>query len=493
MLKGIALVLLLGLLGLAGLTAQPAVGSPSRDASVQRATGGTLTFTPEAPVAGDPGRFRVKVPTSGRRAVQLQRLAAGTWKLVASKSSTTAGVATFDITVPAKRTTYRAYAPRVASKNLAAVTTETLAVLPSLRGTVSQLGMGEYPSVSADGGEVVWSGYDDEGFNAAIFHRTDTGSTSVMSSPALDPVISGDGGSVLFRKGGQGFWDASWGLRRSNGTGEGTLVWQERADEEAPQHQVLPRRPVQRRWLRERRGVPDEEDVERLYVVTSQRQPVPRERGERRDRQDIAPDGSCVGFDTHQPLVPADTDGKVDAYVWVPATNNVELASRLPDGSASPRPSSDPSISLGCRFVTYEITGRYDLFGGVALGPADPEPPGCCPSGPAALSEGDNYDPSISADGSQVAFTSTAPLTLEKDQGGVRRLPVEPVGQRLDPPDPEKQRHRRGPQPRHLRRGRHVVFDWSRPAPVRRPATVASTVEPRRLSPPASPQRSRAT
>jgi hypothetical protein len=412
MLKGIALVLMLALLGVA---AQPAADSSTREPVAQRATGGTLTFAPAAPVAGATGRFRVKVPTSGRRVVQLQRLAAGTWKRVASKSTTTAGVATFDITVPARRTTYRAFAPRVSTKRLAPVTTAALAVMPSLRGTMSDLGEGEFPKVSADGAEVVWQGFSEEGFYTADLHPVG-GGTRTVASPAGPPVVSGDGGSVLFTKGGQGIWDSTWGLRLSDGTDEGDLLWEERASEEdSPREFDAGGIAADGEYASVVVSDPELDDLG-VYLVT-------RSGGRSRIADatsvdsDIAPDSSCVSFDSTRRLVPADTNGVVDAYVWIRATDELELVSRLPDGSPSPRPSRGASMSEGCRYVTYSLEKRFPVQE-VWLWDRQTDTRQLLSVGPRGVAESASYDPTVSADGSQVVFTSTGSLTLERDDGG---------------------------------------------------------------------------
>lgn len=415
MARGIALVVLLALLGLT----QPAGGLSPHAQPIARAAG-SLTFSLDAPVAGQTGKFRAKVPAKGRRPIQLQRLVSGSWKVVATKRTSRTGGATFSVTVPAKRSTYRAFAPRVSSKDLRAATTNKVVIEPRapeapVPGTLREIGVGEYPFISADGNEVVYTGRGDITF-AAWFHRTSPATDQMIASPAMEPVISGDGTTVLFSKGGTGFWDPSWGLTRwDTGAGEGTTVWAERTDEESPWTEFYPGGLSADGAYGSFVAAPSTEDALGLYLLYADGS---------RDRivdtstvlNDIAPDGSCLTFDTDEALVAGDVNETLDAYVWIRATGAFVLVSRAANGDSVPGPSANASASAGCSSIAYERKGRFGQWE-VHLWDRTTGDRRLLSRGTEGQSSGDNSHASISADGSQVAFESTASLTMEKDTG----------------------------------------------------------------------------
>ena len=263
------------------------------------------------------------------------------------------------------------------------------------------------------------------------------------------------------RKGGQGFWDESWGLRLSDGTGPGTLLWEESASEDAPWTEFDPGAlSTDGAYASVVVSEPDA-DFARIYLVTDTggRTRV-SEAGVGVD-SDIAPDASCVSFDTTAKLVPNDTNGVMDAYIWIRATRTFELASRLPDGNPTPLPSRDASMSAGCRYVTYSLAKRFPVQE-VWLWDRVSDTRRLLSLGTRGISEGASYDPSVNADGSQVAFTSTGSLTAERDEGGddiyvwsrasnslTLLTPADAVGA--------------GQHPDISDDGRHVVFDMVEP------------------------------
>jgi hypothetical protein len=444
------LVTLLPVLGVGG-TAQAGVAA--------RATTPTLTFSPRPPAAGQPGKFRAQVPTKGQRSVQLQRLVAGSWTKVAAKLTSTSGVATFAITVPRKATTYRAWAPRVAAKRLAAVATPKVTLRPTfppIPGTSQELGLGDYPFVSGTGTRVAYSGYDAEGLYAARLHTVGDGSDTVLGRGG-EAALSGNGSSVLYRKGGQGSWDPTWGLTRWD-SGQETQVWAESADGQFPWVEFhvggLSADGTMGSFVADDRG----DAEERLGVYRLDGTSYTRVAWVDNARTDIAPDGSCLGFETSEKLVPQDDNGKTDAYLWIRATGKVELVAREADGTSPRFPSSDPSMSSGCRYVSYDqgaassswevrvwdrSTGTLRLVSHALDG----------------KSYGDNSHSSISADGSYVAFESTASLTTDKDSSNYDIYLWSKATDSLTLLTPTAGAIGAGLHPEISDNGRHVAFD----------------------------------
>ena len=133
----------------------------------------------------------------------------------------------------------------------------------------------------------------------------------------------------------------------------------------------------------------------------------------------ISSDGSRVAFASGaEPLAPGDANGVADIYVSDLRARAVVLVSRTAAGAQSPEPVQQPAISADGRAVAFQGTGAAAvLAGGDANGIGDvyvarpatrsivlaSVADGGSPTGISSL-------PSISGDGSRVAFASTAPL-----------------------------------------------------------------------------------
>jgi Tol biopolymer transport system component len=107
----------------------------------------------------------------------------------------------------------------------------------------------------------------------------------------------------------------------------------------------------------------------------------------------VSDDGRFVAFASYAPLVPADTNTCRDIYVLDRADGRVTLESLAPDGSVSDVESASPGISGDGRLLVYEThndVALRDRLKGVTR----------------ILAEG--RDPSISRDGTMVAFVSAA-------------------------------------------------------------------------------------
>ena len=171
----------------------------------------------------------------------------------------------------------------------------------------------------------------------------------------------------------------------------------------------------------------------------------------------ISADGRFVAFSSYTSLAPADTDTTADIYVFDRAEGRVTLESVEPTGEVSARDSLHPDISGDGRFLVFEIGGTVALrdrreattrilgegrqpaisddgsvvvFGShandivpgpdanghghdiylveVATGAAKRVNVDGSGGQPAI---GSSFNPSVSADGRYVAFSSTAPLT----------------------------------------------------------------------------------
>jgi Tol biopolymer transport system component len=136
----------------------------------------------------------------------------------------------------------------------------------------------------------------------------------------------------------------------------------------------------------------------------------------------VSGDGACVAFASESPLlVPGDVNGVSDvfsrkgAFSPDPADDSMVLVSRATDGASADGPSSDPSISRDCTRIAYQTFATnvvpVDTNNTADVVVAD-EPSGTTvriTAGP-----GPSGEPSISADGGHVAFSSadTAPDPL---------------------------------------------------------------------------------
>lgn len=382
-----------------------------------RAVTPALTLSPKYPLAGSTARLRATVPTKGQRTVQLQKLSGASWTKVKSKLSTTTGVAVFSLTTPKAVTTYRAFAPKVAAKSLKAVTTPKVVLhpqFPPIPGTTQELGIGEYPFVSGNGSHVAYDGFDEEGFVAVRRHTVSDGGDIVIGR-GHGATLSGNGSTVLYEKGGTGPWDPSWGLARWV-SGAQSTIWQESADGDWP-------------WVRFYPGGVSADGSLASFVASDSADPEERLGVYRVDgtsyqrvawadsvTSDIAPDGSCIAFDTAEKLVPRDDNGKLDAYLWLSASKTFVLLARDTDGTSPPYLSTNASMSNGCRYVAWDQGAKYSSWE-VRLWDRSTGKRTLVSHALDGKSYGDNTKASVSADGAYVAFESTASLTSDKDDG----------------------------------------------------------------------------
>jgi len=140
----------------------------------------------------------------------------------------------------------------------------------------------------------------------------------------------------------------------------------------------------------------------------------------------ISADGRFVTFTSRaRNLVPGDTNGEADIFVHDRRTGTTERVSIASDGSQTDRFSFHPEISADGRFVTFysgattlvpgDTNGESDVFvydrqtdtiGRVSLASDGSE------------GDGDSFSPSISADGRYVAFLSRAANLVAEDTNG---------------------------------------------------------------------------
>jgi hypothetical protein len=151
----------------------------------------------------------------------------------------------------------------------------------------------------------------------------------------------------------------------------------------------------------------------------------------------IAADGSKVMFSTYESLVPQDTDGMVDVYLW--SNGATRIVSQGPSGGNGPfHAEGVPRISRdGSRvvFVTSEAlvpedqnscADVYEWSGGsvrrVSTGSDEsiPPPPSRCDS--YMINNTGADERTVSADGSHVFFYSDRPLVSEDDPGNGKDL-----------------------------------------------------------------------
>src|SRR5690606_11174494 len=139
---------------------------------------------------------------------------------------------------------------------------------------------------------------------------------------------------------------------------------------------------------------------------------------------DVSADGSKVAFASEASLDPADSDNNIDIYVKNLATGEVTLASVNADGVKADRASGLPSLSANgtkVAFVTEAtnfdpvdtngtadfyvknlVTGALHLVSMTSIG---------------TVGTSHSSDPSLSADGTKVAFTTRSRLVVSDTNG----------------------------------------------------------------------------
>jgi Tol biopolymer transport system component len=140
-------------------------------------------------------------------------------------------------------------------------------------------------------------------------------------------------------------------------------------------------------------------------------------------RPQLSADGRFVSFSSSANLVPEDTNGSLDAFVFDRQTNHLALVSVANDGSQGNNGGSSSLVSADGRFVAVDslsstlvasdTNGAFDVFvvGGVSVGPATFETPGAGGSGVVNVSFG--YP------GTPWTATTTEPwITIDPPAGG---------------------------------------------------------------------------
>jgi Tol biopolymer transport system component len=130
----------------------------------------------------------------------------------------------------------------------------------------------------------------------------------------------------------------------------------------------------------------------------------------------VSADGRVVAFESHVPLLSADTNGVSDIYVLDLRTRDLTLASQTPDGSASNGSSTHPGLSGDGRYIVFEslatnlvaapdLNKESDVFirdSHAVTTSRISVPPG------GGSTNGWSRNPVIAADGDSVAFDSVA-------------------------------------------------------------------------------------
>jgi Tol biopolymer transport system component len=157
------------------------------------------------------------------------------------------------------------------------------------------------------------------------------------------------------------------------------------------------------------------------------------------EHPDLSYDGRYVAFDSPAPLDPADTNGVTDVFVRDNKTGAITRVSVASNGDAGDGPSADPSISDNGRFVAFEsqasnfsandANNADDVFwhDRDADGDGIFDEPGAMSTtvtsavdGAGTTGNGASTDPSITPDGSFMAFESLASnLVSPADTNGV--------------------------------------------------------------------------
>lgn len=140
----------------------------------------------------------------------------------------------------------------------------------------------------------------------------------------------------------------------------------------------------------------------------------------------LTPAGEAIAFSTTAPLVPEDWNSAMDVYVWSLKTGSAQRVSRLAAGGDLDAPSSDPEISASGRYVAFQsyasnllpfdapkqarvylhdVASSRTLLVSQGLGQS--------------LPNGASTDPLLSADGTRVAFRSSASNLVATDANGL--------------------------------------------------------------------------
>lgn len=153
----------------------------------------------------------------------------------------------------------------------------------------------------------------------------------------------------------------------------------------------------------------------------------------------ISSDGRFVAFDSAATnLGPADPNGHLeDVYLYGAASSQILLLSTPPDGSAANGPSSDPSVSADGSVVAFYSRATNLVSGASAAATKDGEVfawtrgaglQQVSLSSTQAPAGGDSGEPDVSADGTRVAFSSTADNLSDGHPAGQRDVYVRDLG-----------------------------------------------------------------
>lgn len=142
-------------------------------------------------------------------------------------------------------------------------------------------------------------------------------------------------------------------------------------------------------------------------------------------QHDISRDGRYVAFTTKASLTPADTNGASDVYLFDRMTNTRERVSVPTGGGLANGASERPSISADGRYIAFasaatnlianDTNGTVDVFVRDRIAGTTKR---VSVSSTGAQVSGTSRDPDISADGSVVAFASSAFELVPNDANG---------------------------------------------------------------------------
>jgi Tol biopolymer transport system component len=140
---------------------------------------------------------------------------------------------------------------------------------------------------------------------------------------------------------------------------------------------------------------------------------------------DVSGDGRYIAFITYEQLTPEDTNTALDVYLWDALALTYERISVPSGGGSSNSTSNRPSISADGRYVAFQslatnlvagdTNGQFDIFVRDRVAGTTTR---VSVSSTGAQATGSSTAPKISADGTVVAFQSTAFDLVANDNNG---------------------------------------------------------------------------
>jgi Tol biopolymer transport system component len=137
---------------------------------------------------------------------------------------------------------------------------------------------------------------------------------------------------------------------------------------------------------------------------------------------DLSADGRSVAFCSASPLVPGDTNGKIDVFVRDLRTGRVARVSTDSNGGQSDGDSTSPVLSLDGRFVAFRsiatnlVAGDANAFADVFVKDVlSGQTRRASVDSQNAEADGDSQTPALAADGRSVAFASAATNLVASD------------------------------------------------------------------------------